>query len=171
MNTGFTLLELLVVLVIIALLTAVVAVRLQGPYQSARLEDALQRIEFTDTQTRAHARASSTSCQIVWEMDRGLLYSQEREGETARHFEFKLPGSLKIRRLLSAQFDAGSGTVRIEVSPRGVAPTYAVCVGARDNSHRWVLFSGLTGRPAIAKDESHVRQILETLQAPRTDPD
>ena len=121
MKAGFTLLELLVVLVIMALLTALVAVRLQGPYQSARLEDALQRVAFVDSQTRAHAREFSTSCQIVFQLDRGRLYSQGPGNDSARHCEFSLPGSLRIERVLTSQMELGSGTACIDISARGTA--------------------------------------------------
>ncbi|MHB8974538.1 MAG: prepilin-type N-terminal cleavage/methylation domain-containing protein [Pirellulaceae bacterium] len=169
MKAGFTLLELLVVLVIMALLTALVAVRLQGPYQSARLEDALQRVAFVDSQARAHAREFSTSCQIVFQLDRGRLYSQGPGSDSARHCEFSLPGSLRIERLLTSQMELGSGTGCIDISARGTAVTYALCLATSQGTHRWLLFAGLTGRVAYPKDEIHVQQLFELLQASGTD--
>ncbi|MHB8974218.1 MAG: prepilin-type N-terminal cleavage/methylation domain-containing protein [Pirellulaceae bacterium] len=169
MKAGFTLLELLVVLVIIALLSSLVAVRLQGPYQSARLEDALERLAFTDSQTRAHSREFATACQIVFELDRGWMYSGMPGGSGARSCEFALPESLRIERVRTPQMELGSGTARIDVSARGTALTYAVCVASSQGTHRWLLFAGLTGRVAYPKDEIHVQQIFELLQASGTD--
>jgi len=168
-RTAFTLLELLVVLVLVALLTAIVAVRLMAPLQKARLESAVQRVAFIDSQTRTHARSASTGCQIVCELDSGRIFAQDASGHGHVAFDYRVPGALCVQRVLSAQLDCGSGTARIEVSARGTSCTYAICLSNAQHEKRWLLFAGLTGQIAYPKDDADVQAIFEFLEPARLD--
>lgn len=171
MRTGFTLLELMVVLVIVGLLTAVAVVRLQAPYRAARLEDSLSRIEFIDSQTRAHARAFAQDSTIVFQLDSGRIYSQKSTETDAKRFEFVLPASLRIRHVMTPQLEVDHSQAQIKVSARGATRSYAICIQAADDTQRWLLFSGLTGQVTYPKAEYDVRQMFELLQASRPDAD
>lgn len=96
MRTGFTLLELLVVLAIAALITAIVGVRLQGPYHAAQLEDTLRRIEFLDCQIRTHARSRAAASQMVFQIDDGRIYAHRTHDDDTRHCEVALPMAVRI---------------------------------------------------------------------------
>lgn len=169
MKAGFTLLEVLVVLVIIALVTSIVAVRLQIPLQTAQLENAIRQVAFVDSQTRAHAREVSTACQIVYQLDHGQVFAQARGGHGARRFAFSLPGPLRLKQVWCPLLDHGTGRVQIDVSARGTSSTYAVCIEIPQSASRWLLFSGLTGQVLYPQDDADVHQILDILRASRAD--
>ncbi len=169
MNRGFTLLEILVVLALLALVAAITTVRLYEPYRAARLEDALMRIQFVDSQARTHSGRFARGSQIVFQLDKRQMYSSDRSGE--QHYFFQLPRALEVERVLTPQEDVQRGTVAIEVSTRGTTPTYAVCIRAGDASPRWLLFSGLTGRVAFPESERDVKLLFELLQTPRAHAD
>lgn len=171
MRHGFTMLEVLTVVVIMTMLLAIVGVRLNGPYQQAILEETLRRIEFTDGQIRNHAEQHGTPCQLVLDLDEGRLAAERPEQAEALHFEYRLPRSMRLDRVMTPWLDQGSGTVRIQVSAGGTSPTYAVRIATGRDTRRWVLFAGLTGRVYYPSDNDHVQQLFRLWDAAGVDAD
>lgn len=171
MKRGFTLLEVLVVLTILALVTAMAAVRLQEPYRIARREEALRRCEFIDSQARAHARTVGGDCEIVISLKQQRIHACRKTGDTARHFEFAIPAGLSLQRVLTPTEDLASGIARIDVSSCGATATYALGFGDAEGAEYWLLFAGVTGRVTYPKDALHAQTILEMLRTPGADLD
>jgi prepilin-type N-terminal cleavage/methylation domain-containing protein len=162
---GFTLLEVLAVIVIMTMMIAIVGVQLNGPYQVARLRESLERIEFIDNQVRNHSLTHSTPCQLVVDLDRGHLYSQDIHDDDLRSFEYHLPRKLRFDRFQTPWLDKRSGSAVIDITARGSSPTYAVCVVAPDDERRWVLFAGATGRADHSMDKENVQQVFALWRA------
>jgi prepilin-type N-terminal cleavage/methylation domain-containing protein len=169
MRSAFTLLELLVVLVIVVLLTSVVAVRMQAPYANARLAEVLKRIEFVDGQARGHAHSFAVPWRLTFDLDRGRIYAQRTGSHDERHCELVLPDTLRIRHVVTLADEVGSGTVHINVSPRGVTETYAVCVSTQTGSASWLLFAGVSGQVSSLEEFTDVQRVLEPLRAASPD--
>ncbi len=169
MRTAFTLLELLVVLVIVVLLTSIVAVRMQAPYANARLAEVLKRIEFVDGQARGHAHTFAMPWRLTFDLDRGRVYAQRNGSRDERHCEVVLPATLRIRHVVTLADEVGAGTTHIDVSPRGVTETYAVCVSTQTGSASWLLFAGVSGQVSSLKEFTDVQHVLEQLRAASPD--
>lgn len=165
MRQSFTLLEVLIVMTIITMLTAVAAVRLAGPYQAARLEEVTRRCEFIDSRTRAHARAHGVSCEIVVSIREGRIHTRRRSGRGDRYFEFSLPRVVSVRRVVTLEEDVATGTCLIDVSAHGAGPAYALCLSSSHGVEKWILIAGMTGRIIYARDESHVREVFWILRS------
>ena len=85
---GFTLIELTVVLLIVAILAGVVTLRLQGPLHRAEMRDVIERIAFFDHLTRVHAASTTGRC--VWS---STSWPETSRGTTAIRSSRRAPRS------------------------------------------------------------------------------
>jgi prepilin-type N-terminal cleavage/methylation domain-containing protein len=72
-SRGFTLLELIVVLIIISLVSAFVAPKLTGPLSNLDLKTASKNISSSLRYMRSHAAAEKTTCAALFDLDRNRL--------------------------------------------------------------------------------------------------
>lgn len=70
-RTGFTLIELTAVLVLMALIIAIAAIRLRAPYQAAKQAYWVDRIEAFDQNARQHARRFGRLSEMQIELSSG----------------------------------------------------------------------------------------------------
>jgi prepilin-type N-terminal cleavage/methylation domain-containing protein len=82
---GFTLLEMLVVILITGLLASAATLTLLHSSESSTLNDALRRIEYVDSVTRHAARREGNRYMIVVDLDHGLITTRKLESETSDH--------------------------------------------------------------------------------------
>ena len=163
--------ELLAVLVILGLLTAVAAVRLHGPYRAARLRDVAERVAFADQQVRVHARRFAQSGQLVCDLDRNLIYARCEGTGDLPHFRVPIPRSVPLDRVQTPWQQIDRGQARIDVAPDGQTPSYAVRLRSADGRLQWLFFSGITGQVTWLEAESDVQQLFQLLDQDRADAD
>lgn len=162
---GFTLLELLVVLTLVALLTAMVIFKLRVPYRAARAGEAVERIAFTDRLMRSHACNFSLAARIVYDLDRGQVYVETGEHNQDAHFAFEMPPGVKLEEVCLADKTTRRGRVVVESPSHGVTPSYAVRLSTQYGPDRWLMFAGLTGQVTQFEDERDVQQVFAYLDA------
>ena len=166
---GFTLLELLVVLTLVALLTAVVVFKLRVPYRRARAGEVAERIAFTDGLMRSHARNFSKAARLVFELDRGSVHVETGEHNRDSHFAFEIPPGVQLEEVWLAGKTTRRGRVVVESPSHGVTPSYAVRLSTRHGPDRWLLFAGLTGQVTHMENERDVQQVFAYLDTPGID--
>ncbi len=163
-HPGFTLLEVLAVIVILAFLAAAVSVTASGFSGSAKMEDALDRLVFIDHLTRQHAARFDQPSEVVLDLRQGTMTRQNSEGQKIRHSHRRaLPQGYHIKRVKVPGGEVSSGKVSIPYSPMGHTPTYAVHVAGRDGRQRWVLFAGITGQSILLDDEKNLADLFKIL--------
>ncbi len=166
---GFTLLELLVVLTLVSLLSAVAAVKLRVPYRAARAGEVTERIAFTDQLMRSHARNFGQAARLVFDLDRGSIHVEMGEHDRDPHFAFEIPPGVHLEEIQMTDKTTRRGRVVVESPSHGVTPSYAVVLSTQHGPDRWLLFSGLTGQVTHTTDERDVQQVFSYLDTPGLD--
>lgn len=149
---AFTLIELVVVIVIMAILSTIAAMSLSGTMGKYDLTRAAETIERVDANARRQARV--THALVELSIDRGKKRLTVDAGGTARDATYKLPGRVTISNIRLHRRIVAGNTFAIEVSDAGQSPTYAVEL-TRGKMKRWLIIIGASGQvfPAESEDE------------------
>jgi len=135
---GFTLLELIVVLAILAGLTALVAPSFSRTVESARLRRAASDVRTTFARTRALAVASARERSAVFDLSRGEFGV---DNEAVRI----LPDSVRLGAVLPGGDRLDRGSVRVRFFPDGGGEAAEISVTADDGGALRVTVDPLTG--------------------------
>ena len=163
---AFSLVEVTVVILIMAIVAAAVTIRIQTPMRHARIEDAAGTIGQFDRMTRLAAREQDRPLRMVLGLPARELKRTDEHGGPAG-MPIALPTGVTVEQLL-VRGQAASGTqVAISCSSRGLTPTYAMLVSS-GGQRRWIVVAGLTGEVVEVESDQEVRRIIETT-ASRSD--
>src|SRR5215208_2650090 len=124
-SRAFTLIEIMVVIVIMALLTSAAALSFTGPLRAAQAQDGIEQIRAFDASSRVYARRFGKDITLVFDISRGTLL--RREGVRFEPlYQAHLPHGCSIERVRSGDRIADSGEIAILCSPLGLSRSYAV---------------------------------------------
>lgn len=185
-RTGFSLLELLGVLMIITLLTSFIAITTAQAQSRAQIEDVTSALKHFDHMMRREAIRFGwpTVLQIdqaeqtisIWLLNKSLDEDSVAGGGITGGGgtlidRYRLPEAFTIT-LIRLNHEASSAwntnDIVINCSPAGTSPSYAVEIAGDGESKRSVLFSGLSGQvhtPEHNRDVEAVFDMLEKLHA------
>jgi prepilin-type N-terminal cleavage/methylation domain-containing protein len=145
---GFTLVEMVVVIAIMALLTSAAALSFSGPLRATRASDAIRQVQSFDDATRQHAKRFGKDLQIVLDLSRDRLIRRQSADGPAMH-ELQLPHGCRIERVRVGGKVIDSGEAVLACSNLGLTRSYAAhLVGP--GLDRWILVAGLTGEVTTA---------------------
>ena len=150
---GFTLIELTVVLLIVAILAGVVTLRLQGPLHRAEMRDVIERIAFFDHLTRVHAREHDRPLRLVVDIVAGDITRNYGDSIEQAGAPFELPRGCEFTKLYVGGDQISAGSTSMICSRRGITPTYALQVEHDTGLRQWILVAGLTGDAVEVSDE------------------
>ena len=137
-RSGFTLVELIVVLAILAGIAALVAPSFSRTVASARLRTAASDVRSTFARARALAVASARERSAVFDLSRGEFGV---DNEAVR----VLPESIRLEALLSGGDRVDRGSVRVRFFPDGGGEKVEISVTALDGGALRVTVDPLTG--------------------------
>ncbi len=160
MRRAFTLVELTVVLLILAIAAAAVTLRVHGPMRRARLDDVIAQVQQYDHLTRQWAREHDRPAQLVVDLSAGRLSRADEAGRATGSKPLELGSDWAITRLRIGREDVSGGQVSVHCSRAGLTPTYAMELTAPGGRRVWLLFAGLTGWAERVDDEAEVQDIL-----------
>ena len=149
-NRGFTLIEMLGVLTIMAMLSGAASVMLNGSRHQADLQDAIGQIASADSSTRELARNVNQPIQLTISLPGRRLSRTNGFGVVTLG---ELPGDVKIGRVRTAGQITDSGLATMTFTPAGRSQTYAVSLINAAGEKQWILFSGLSGQMVSVNDE------------------
>ena len=161
-RSAFSLIELTVVLLILAIASAAVTLKIQRPLRTARIRDLTDAISHFDRLTRVAAKEQERSLVIVVDMSKGELHRTDDRARPLESIPLRVPEGLTIERVLIRSEEMVRGKAFIPVSRRGLTPSYALLV-VGGGQKQWVLIAGLTGEPAEVRNEKQVREILAAV--------
>lgn len=139
-NEGFTLVELIVVLAILAGLAALVAPSYSRTVASARLRTAASDVRSTFARARALAVASARERSAVFDLSRGEFGV---DNETVR----LLPETIRLAAVLPGGDRQDRGSIRFRFFPDGGGEAAEISVTAQDGGALRVTVDPLTGLP------------------------
>ena len=160
-HQGFTLLELLVVITLLALVTAVVSVRFGGVAAKARLKLAADQIRLFDAQTRSLARRQGNALLMRIDPHARTVHRERAAGGEAVTPPLHLPRGVSIRDVLAEGHLASDHGLL--VGPLGRSTSYAVRLSAQqDTLIRWVIIAGVTGQARVVEGDDESRSIISS---------
>jgi len=152
---GFSLIELIVVIVLLAIVAATASLSLRGYVQRHRLARAAETLGRFDLALRAEARRKRAIVTGMIEPRRGRLTVQATEP----YRTFDLPASVRVGTVRVGQVMSSSRRRQIAVNPIGDSPSYAIEVVSGSTS-RWVFFSGGCGQQVNDLDRDQIAALL-----------
>ena len=167
--SGFTLIEMLVVLALAAILSTIVTVSMIGPFRAARAEDVIGTIANYDRSTREYSRRFGRPGRIVFDLGRGTITRAAAETDAESRDKvggtLHMPWGFHLGRLVTAAGAATSGVLSIDCSPDGQTPSYAIGVTDAKGEQYWMVTAGLTGKTLKARDEQEVQDIFRAINS------
>jgi len=160
---GFSLVEIMVALVILALAAGVVALRLDGPLARMNVRDALSAMAEFDANTRTWARHQDKPAQIVIDLDAGMLRRQDADGVEIGK-SLVLPPACRMEKLALPQAEHTAGNIILPCSRQGRTHSYAIKIRRGERSS-WLLLPGLGGEAMMVENDEEITAILSLAQS------
>ena len=167
--SGFTLIEVVVVLFLIALLASLVAVSASGMVRGATLEEVVAQIGSLDQEARrASKRLGHTVTLHIDAEDRRLTIRDPQAPDDPPLGGLSIPNAFEITealRLNQGELVGGSNRV-IQYEPDGTCMTWALTLSDRHSGEQLntTLLLGMTGQMTQWQDNGQAQDILaETL--------
>jgi prepilin-type N-terminal cleavage/methylation domain-containing protein len=156
---AFSLIELSLVLLIIAIAAAAVTLRVQGPMGHARMRDAVDAIGQFDRTTRQAARAQDRPLWLTVDLAAGTIRRVTDSGREADGAVLSLPDGFAMERLLVRGQETGDSARALTCSRSGLVPTYALLLRG-GGERRWLVVAGLTGELLEVAGEGEARELV-----------
>jgi len=164
-RAGFTLLELLVVLVIMMMMTGIVAVSLRPALEEARLRSGTRMVSASLRYARSYAISHHTRAATVVDLDSPGLLMQARENElegeegwheiTTPAGRFRsLPAGIDIVYVSGTGAEQDRGEATVTFSPLGNGDSASLVLQDPGGRERTIQVDGVTGRCSLA-DKDH----------------
>lgn len=164
-SQGFSLIEIMVVVAILALLAGVVTLRLSGTLHKARLEQAVQRFIHTEGQLRGHSgrhrRAVSLHLYLGTdrlEMNKGGAF-QKTGSQT--WVPKSLGRGIRFQRFLSPTRDETAGKIIVDYSPLATSESFAVQIALPGGKQQWIFVAGVTGQVTVTEKLGELERVLQ----------
>lgn len=163
---GFTLIEIAVVLVLMALLASVVAVSARGMVGGATGEEVIAQIASLETEARQTAEQTGQEVVFVIDQDHGLLRLTTPKQYAGKQFSsYQLPAGYTIERtwVLRRGQQEFVGDLRLQYSRNTEALTWGVTLIEPGGTERSFMIAGLTGQLTLLETDETARNILARL--------
>lgn len=157
-RSGFTLIELAAVMVLVAILAATVGISLRGRVTKLRLETIANRLENLDRQTRDLARRQRQPMRLRIDTTSGTV-EQGFASQTAPLKRVRVGEQVDIDQLwLPRGRRSGSGDILI--SAAGQSSTYALRLSSESGQRAWLLVCGLSGQVVRVESDEAIQSLL-----------
>jgi prepilin-type N-terminal cleavage/methylation domain-containing protein len=155
-SRGFTLIEIMAVVIIMALLATAAALSFARPMRVARARDAVDQVRSLDASARQFARRFGRPIEIVFDLSNGTIARRERD---VIAFQTSLPRGCQIDEVRAGAQSFSLGEASIQCAASGMSRTYAVHLLGPELD-QWLIFAGLSGQVTQVNDVSQLDEIL-----------
>lgn len=163
---GFTLIEIMAVVVIMAIFATAAVVTLGGTLAGARMQDAVYRVKHFDATSRSFAQKFARPTEMVYDLTGGRFYRAKTDDRSDVSAAGRMPQRIAIDRVLVGRDSYPSGEAVVACSSDGRTPSYAVLLKGAGRE-RWLVFSGISGYVTETEDESEVLDMFDLLRRPK----
>jgi len=166
---GFTLIEMIVTLALMALLTGVATLSLGGRLQSVQQEDVLAAIKAVDRRARFEAMHRQDPVTLGIDPHTGLFAARSADNRGDQVFEsYQLPSGIRV----SGYWIVSGGKVidqrelQLELTPEGHTYTYGFTLKNLSGEHKnemAIIIAGTTGQLTVYDNEREAKNIMEKI--------
>lgn len=153
---AFTLIELVIVIVIMAILSTLAVLSLRGTMDRYMLSRAAETIERFDARARRDASLLRQPIRAAIDRNRKRLTIDTSRTDNA---QYRLPRRVEVGKIRLGRRVTVGNRFEIQFSRRGASPTYAVELRRGDMS-QWLLVLGTSGQVVPLSSEGEVDAIL-----------
>jgi len=162
-NSGFTLIELAVCLVVMGLLAAMTAVSLRGAARMHRMEDVVDQLRTMDQMTRTSAVRFDRPTTLHFDIEGGVVVRNVEQVAGDLAVQWNLPSGIAIEGVRVQGHAWADRRVDVQYAPAGYSGTYAIGLRSADGAEAYCLIAGLTGQMTQVESREHVDAIFESL--------
>lgn len=168
-TSGFTLLETITVITILAIVSGVVVVNYRGPVNQARLESTMEQINTLDRRIRLRCRQHNGPVRLKIHPDKGLFYAESDDPSMTPVVPVKLGSGMVFGELHVFDSDMpGLTNFTIPYSSDGIAPLWCYSLRLPDGGEFYRLMFGATGQSITLDNEEQLdkwrRFVRETTE-------
>jgi type II secretory pathway pseudopilin PulG len=166
-HSAFTLIETMLAVLLMALLTAGVALSFSQPLKASRSADAVELVRSFDVFGRQTATASNKNVRLVFDLANGTLILRDGPDLHELRSHVYLPPGCRVDSVRIGDQLVSAGEAVVDVSPNGWSRSYALHLQS-PGADRWLVFAGLTGQMTEVDNEA---KIPTWRNSPRHDAD
>ncbi len=156
---GFTLIEMMLAVLLLALLSSAAALTFSGQLKEAQTRDSLEQLRSFDETTRLFARRYGHAEKIVFDLTANTLSRRDGPDGAAVRAQVSWPTGFWVDEIRVGSAGAVRSGSTIDVSASGISPSYAIRLRGPELD-QWVLFAGLTGDMTKVPDEQTMATLL-----------
>jgi len=195
-HVGFTLVEVIAVVALLALLAGATALSLTGDADLAKHSDILDRLRHADRMARLAAQRTGRPQLLRINLDKQRIQRMQdtRGGQDTANHPYALPAGYRIAAVVMPDTPDAPGYARtnadvdevdtsiaeIAFSTEGRSVSYAVRIVStreaapdeapnHDRPREWLVVSGLTGQATLHDDQTQIDNLFDALTARRPD--
>ena len=162
---GFSLMEVIVVLMLVALAASSVVLVFRDTYFDTQMSMTLDRLEMLNEQTRMSCLRKNANRTFVVDLDRQTIFRQPEGHENERFAVLKLPHGIEFANLLTASSEATSGQISVPYRHDGTSVSWQLILTGPDDRQRSLLFCGRTGQMISGIDNPRmINEVFDALQ-------
>lgn len=161
LGRGFTLLEVVTVVVILALVMAIATTTMLGPIRRARMTHAIDTLENVDRFARSSARRDNLAYRIVFDRKKRSIQAASTTETKAKNIRmWRLPGGIEMGDFYDADGVNRLSKYEILIAANGTSPGYAVSLGMPGSRKNWLVTFGLSGKQIRLEEDTDVAAIF-----------
>lgn len=175
-HRGFSLIELTVVLIILAMLSAVVSVSLANLGHHVLVSDVVDCISDMDRSMRAECSDHSRAGRLKFDIDNGQVETDiKRDDEWVKVQTYSIPIGLRMEQIQvsgEANQAHSTGVVVIACDLQGRTPTYCFSLESINTDppgKQFYVVAGLSGQLREVQDEDQIEGLFASLSSGNTD--
>lgn len=154
---GFTLIELVLVLVILSIMMGVAIWSLRGHFDSAKIAQAFDVLEQADQYARSIALRENRVYRMIFRDKTSTIEVLPESGSGARRSRtWKLPNGIGLARFRGPRGFSGSGRNEVSIAATGVSPTYAIQLRRGSEPGPWLVALGLSAYRARLDSKAEI---------------
>ena len=166
-RSGFSLIELMVVLLLISIVTASVSIRWADIYQRAKFRPEVEKVIEADFKARRHAANRHRACKLVFDFDAQKVSSSRWVEGRETFVSQSLKQGTRITGIRTIQNSTTTGVETLPVSNNGATATYALEL-SQNGQQKWILFAGRTGQTKLLDEAKPIDAIFNSLRVEGT---
>jgi prepilin-type N-terminal cleavage/methylation domain-containing protein len=158
-TAGFTIIEVMVSVLILALLATAAAMSMAQPLRAARSQDLIRQLRSFDAIARQSAISSGQEVRMLFDISGRSVSRMDGAQLADLRSRANLPPGYEVDQIRVSTQSTFSGAIPVDVSCMGFTRSYALHLRG-PGFNQWLIFAGLGGDVTEAFDDATTNAIL-----------